>query len=183
MDKTREHGIGDDFLCDTLLFLKANDEGFPWFADFANYLSSIDLENRAYWALRSVNLDLSAAGKSRFLQINEVEELRNEAYERSWGYKERTMERNVKHIKGPKEFKCGDKMLLYNSWLKLFPGKLKSQWAGPFVVKEALRYGAVEIEANDRHSWKVNGHRLKQYVGGPLGDCEEEAIYLDPPGE
>ncbi|XP_076929698.1 uncharacterized protein LOC143594218 [Bidens hawaiensis] len=60
----------------------------------------IDLEHRAYWALRYVNLDLSAAGKSSFLQIHEVEELWNEVFERSWGYKEWTKERHDKHLNG-----------------------------------------------------------------------------------
>ncbi|GKE76496.1 hypothetical protein Tco_1542616, partial [Tanacetum coccineum] len=49
----------------------------------------IKIEHKAYWALRNVNLDLDAAGKHRFLQLNELAELRNKAYEHSRAYKER----------------------------------------------------------------------------------------------
>ena len=60
-------------------------------------------------------------------------------------------------------------MLLYNSRLKLFPGKLKSKWSGPFVVKGVSPYGAVELTTpkGDR-SFKVNGQRVKPYMGGDL---------------
>ncbi|XP_021995211.1 uncharacterized protein LOC110892350 [Helianthus annuus] len=59
----------------------------------------VELEHRAYWVLRAVNLDLPAAGKKRFLQIHELEELRDEAYEKSWAYKESTKELHDKHLK------------------------------------------------------------------------------------
>jgi hypothetical protein len=59
--------------------------------------------------------------------------------------------------------------LLYNSRLKLFPGKLKSKWSGPFLVKSVSPYGAVELVTpeGDR-SFKVNGQRVKPYLGGDL---------------
>ncbi|XP_076922615.1 uncharacterized protein LOC143584443 [Bidens hawaiensis] len=44
----------------------------------------VELERRVYWALRAANLDLTQAAKNRYLQIHEVEELRDEAYARSW---------------------------------------------------------------------------------------------------
>ena len=60
----------------------------------------------------------------------------------------------------------GQKVLLYNSRLKLFPGKLKSKWSGPFIVKEVLSHGAVEIyRGSYDDAFKVNGHRLKPYYG------------------
>jgi hypothetical protein len=63
-----------------------------------------------------------------------------------------------------KEFNVGDKVLLYHSRLKLFPGKLRSRWIGPFVVSNVFPYGAVEITSLETNKvLKVNGHRLKPF--------------------
>ncbi|XP_076903092.1 uncharacterized protein LOC143558049 [Bidens hawaiensis] len=141
----------------------------------------VELEHRAYWALRSVNLDLTQAAKNRYPQIHEVEELRDEAYARLWNYKERTKALHDRKLKKVKEFKCGDRVLVYNSRLKLFLGKLKSRWLRPYTVKEVFPHGAVEIRDVDRSSWKVNGHRLKHYIGGPVDSVEEDVFFLDIP--
>ncbi|XP_035840148.1 uncharacterized protein LOC118487421 [Helianthus annuus] len=109
----------------------------------------VELEHRAYWALRAVNLGLPAAGKKRFLEIHELEELRDEAYEKSWAYKERTKELHDKHLKQVKEFKCGE---------KVFP------------------YGTIEVENEDGKRFKVNGHHLKHFIEGPAEEREEEVL-------
>ena len=62
------------------------------------------------------------------MQLQELDELRLEAYESSVSYKERAKRWHDQRIKRPKEFSEGDKVLLYNSRLRLFPGKLKSIW-------------------------------------------------------
>ncbi|XP_076927258.1 uncharacterized protein LOC143590767 [Bidens hawaiensis] len=141
----------------------------------------VELEHRAYWALRSVNLDLTQAAKNRYLQIHEVEELRDEAYARSWSYKEPTKALHDRKLKKVKEFKCGDRVLVYNSRLKLFPGKLRSRWVGPYMVKEVFPHGAIELQDVDGSSWKVNGHRLKRYIGGPVDSVEEDVFRFDIP--
>ena len=75
----------------------------------------------------------------------------------------------------------GQLVLLFNSRLKLFPGKLKSKWSGPFRVKEVKEYGAIVIEdLEKKDSWTVNGQRLKVYLGGHV-DRESCAIPLDAP--
>ncbi|XP_076923202.1 uncharacterized protein LOC143585269 [Bidens hawaiensis] len=133
----------------------------------------VELEHRAYWALRSVNLDLTQAAKNRYLQIHEVEELRDEAYARSWSYKERTKALHDRKLKKVKEFKCGDRVLIYNSRLKLFPGNLRSRWVGSYLVKAEFPHGAVELVDQEGRAWKVNDHRLKHYIGGPIDSIEE----------
>ncbi|XP_022003694.1 uncharacterized protein LOC110901157 [Helianthus annuus] len=143
----------------------------------------VELENRALWALKTVNLDLTEAARRRFFQIHELEALRDAAYERSWSIKEKTKALHDRRLRGLKEFKVGDKVLLFNSRLKLIAGKLKSRWNGPYVVKEVFPYSTVELyDEVDKGVWKVNGHRLKHYLGGPIDTTEEEEVPLaDPP--
>ncbi|KAM2860121.1 hypothetical protein COP2_025456 [Malus domestica] len=63
-----------------------------------------------------------------------------------------------------KTFEIGQKMLLFNSRLRLFPGKLCSKWVGPFVVTNLFMHGAVKIKSlRTGQEFKVNGHRLKPY--------------------
>ncbi|CAN6716294.1 unnamed protein product [Malus baccata var. baccata] len=133
----------------------------------------MELEHRAYWAIKKFNFDYKDAGIARKLQLNELEELRNEAYENAKIYKERTKLYHDKAILR-KEFHQGMKVLLYDSRLRLFPGKLKSRWVGPFKVLQTFPHGAVEIEnMKNGTSFKVNGQRLKPY----LEKVEEEQVY------
>ena len=64
------------------------------------------------------------------------------------------------------EFREGDLVLLFNSRLKLFPGKLRSRWLGPFKVLKVYPYGAIEMGNETTGSFKVNGSRLKHYIAG-----------------
>ncbi|CAL9010907.1 unnamed protein product, partial [Prunus brigantina] len=86
----------------------------------------VELEHRAYWAIKAFNFDMKAAGEKRRLQLNELEELRHEAYENAKLYKEKTKQYHDKKILR-KTFERGQKVLLFNSRLKLFPGKLRSR--------------------------------------------------------
>ena len=97
------------------------------------------------------------------MQINELKEIKNDAYENSRIHKARIKEFHDKKILR-KTFNVGQKVLLYNSQLHLFPGKLRSRWSDPFIVKHVYLYGAFDIEnpKND-NVFKVNGHRLKVY--------------------
>ena len=95
--------------------------------------------------------------------------------------KERTKRYHDRHIRHPKEFRVGDQVLLFNSRLKLFLGKLKSRWSGAFVVKKVFPHGAVELEHPEHENFKVNGHRLKLYQGDMEGHEGREDFRLQPP--
>ncbi|GJY87099.1 hypothetical protein Tco_0501727 [Tanacetum coccineum] len=111
--------------------------------------------------------------------LNELAELRDGAYENTIIYKERTKKWHDSRLHGDKDFKVGDKVLLYNSRLKMYPGKLKSKWSGPNIVKTVYPIGAIEITDKDGFSFKVNGQRLKKYYGGNIDKEDDEVIELE----
>ncbi|KAI5328143.1 hypothetical protein L3X38_027539 [Prunus dulcis] len=126
----------------------------------------MELEHNAFWAIKKLNFDLDKAGHVRKFQLNELEEIRHESYESAKLYKERTKSYHDRNIQR-KEFTKGMSVLLFNSRLRLFPGKLKSRWLGPFTVVNVSPYGAVEIQnPKDGSTFKVNGQRLNPFYEG-----------------
>ncbi|XP_042756567.1 uncharacterized protein LOC122197141 [Lactuca sativa] len=97
----------------------------------------VELEHRAIWAVKQCNFNIDEVERHKKLQLQELEELRNDSYENSRIYKERT---NLFHDKSinRKNFEPGHSILLFHSRFKLFPGKLRSRWIGPFVVLKSL---------------------------------------------
>jgi len=140
----------------------------------------VELEHKAFWALKFLNFDQEQAGEKRKIQMHELEEMRNQAYESSKLYKEKVKSYHDKRIV-KRNFEPGQMVLLFNSRLRLFPGKLKSKWSGPFLIKEVKLYGAVVLEdPMTKANWTVNGQRLKHYFGGEV-DRQTSTISLSDP--
>nr|GEZ44354.1 reverse transcriptase domain-containing protein [Tanacetum cinerariifolium] len=119
----------------------------------------LELEHKAYWALKHVNFDLKTAGDHRNLQLNELNELRDQAYENSLIYKEWTKKLHDDKIKN-RIFNAGDQVLLFNSRLKIFSGKLKSRWSDPFTISEIYPYGTAKLIHSDGCNFKAYGNSL-----------------------
>ena len=143
-------------------------------------LLPVEIENKAWWAVKKLNLDMGRAGLKRLLDINELEELRNDAYFSSRIAKDKLKKWHDQLI-ARKNFKQGDQVLLYDSKLHLFPGKLKSRWTGPFTIQEVYLNISVDLlNSKDNRVFKVNGQRLKPYAAQHSAD-KEEIPFLDPP--
>ncbi|GKC13779.1 hypothetical protein Tco_1010561 [Tanacetum coccineum] len=80
-------------------------------------------------------------------------------------------------------FNVGDRVLLFNSRLKIFSGKLKTRWSGPFTITKVFPYGTIELSQPDGPNFKVNGHRVKHYFGGDLPPKEVQDLHTLPKDE
>nr|GFA85670.1 reverse transcriptase domain-containing protein [Tanacetum cinerariifolium] len=150
--------INETFPLETLSTVTfRGDSSAQWFADFANY-------HAAFWALKHANFDLKTPSDHKKVQLNELNELRDQDYENSLIYKEKTKRLHDSKSKDC-VFNISDRVLLFNSRLKIFSSKLKSRWSGPFTISRVYPYGTVKLSQSDGLNFKVNGHRLKHYIG------------------
>ena len=129
----------------------------------------LELEYKAMWAIKKLNCDLQATKEKRLLHLNEFEDKKNEAYDNAKIYKEKTKKWHGQRIMR-KEFKVGELVQLYNSRLKLFPGKLKPRWSGPYIVIAITTFGEVTLRTDLGNEFKVNDQRLENYLGGILNE-------------
>ena len=140
----------------------------------------VEIEYKAWWAIKKLNLDMGRADLKRLLDISELEELRNDVYFNSKIAKDRLKKWHDRLI-ARKNFKQGDLVLLYDSKLHLFSEKLKSRWTSPFIVHQVYLNGSVDLlNSKDSRVFKVNGQRLKPYAVQHTANKEEIPI-LDPP--
>ncbi|GJT09070.1 putative nucleotidyltransferase, ribonuclease H [Tanacetum coccineum] len=133
---------------------KVYESGFYWpsiFKDAKDYVMKCDA------CQISGNISSRSEMPQNNIQLNELAELRDDAYENTRIYKERTNKWHDSRLRGDKDFKVGDKVLLYYSRLRMYPRKLKSKWSGLNIVKTVYPHGAVEITHRDGFSFKVNG--------------------------
>ncbi|GKC46349.1 reverse transcriptase domain-containing protein [Tanacetum coccineum] len=152
---------------------KVYESGFYWpsvFKDANEYVRRCDA------CQRSGNISSRNEMPQNNIQLNELAELRDGAYENNRIYKERTKKWHDSRLRCDKDFNVGDQVLLYNSCLKMYPGKPKSKWSGPNIVKMVYPHGAIEITDKDGFSFKVNGQRLKKYYGGNIDKEDDEVI-------
>ncbi|XP_049360369.1 uncharacterized protein LOC125825064 [Solanum verrucosum] len=116
----------------------------------------VQLEHKAMWALKKLNLDWDDASNQRLNKLNELYEFFLKAYESTALYKEKMKKYHDQKIE-KHEFASGDLLLLFNSRLRLFHGKLKSKWTGPFRGVQVFSHEAVELENEKGTRFKVNG--------------------------
>nr|GEY93029.1 reverse transcriptase domain-containing protein [Tanacetum cinerariifolium] len=131
----------------------------------------LELKHKAFWALKHANFDLKTASDHQKLQLNELSEFQDQAYENYLIYKEMTKKLHDAKIKN-QIFNVGDQVLLFNSRLKIFSGKLKSRWSGPFTIAKVYPYETAKLVHTTGSNFKVNCHRLKHYHGGDTPPLE-----------
>nr|GEW90053.1 reverse transcriptase domain-containing protein [Tanacetum cinerariifolium] len=139
----------------------------------------VEIEHKAYLVLKQCNIDLTATKKNRFMELNELIELRDDADENTRIDKERTKRCHDSRLHGDKNFKVGDKVLLFNSRFKMHPNKLKSKWYGLNVVNSVYPYGTVKITNKNEISFKVNGQRLKKYHDRHIDAEDKEVVKFE----
>ncbi|XP_070004091.1 uncharacterized protein [Nicotiana sylvestris] len=123
----------------------------------------VELEHKDMWALQKLNLERDVAANLRVEQLNELDEFRFHVYSSSSLYKDKMKYLHDKYARS-KKFKVADLVLLFNSRLRLFPGKLKSKWTGPFEVVHVTPFGALDLKNKNGEVFKVNGNRVKHYL-------------------
>ncbi|KAL1223097.1 hypothetical protein V5N11_022937 [Cardamine amara subsp. amara] len=148
----------------------------------------VELEYKAACAVKLLNFDTLPAyerrsmqlHERRSMQLHELEEIRHLAYDNSQIYKERSKAYHDKMII-PRSFAPNDQVLLFNSHLRLFPGKLKSRWSGPFTIKEIRPHGAIVLLNTKGEEFVVNGQRVKPYLADTRVEKGESVTFSDPP--
>ena len=141
----------------------------------------LKLEHKPYWAIKELNYDFKLAGEKRFFDISSPYEWRSQAYENAKLFKEKVKRWHDKRIQ---KRELGDYVLLYNSRLRFFAGKLLSKWEGPYVIEEVYHSGAIKINNFEGTNPRVvNGQIIKHYISGNPVNVETNIIETITPEE
>ena len=116
------------------------------------------------WEIRNLNFNLKEASEKRSLQLNELVEMHNDSFENEKIYNEKTKRWHDKHFLR-KEFKVDDKVLIFNSRLRLFSSKLRSRWSKPVTATSVTLNGGIGVQTENGQEFKANAQRLKHYLG------------------
>ena len=140
----------------------------------------VEIEHKAAWAVKMLNFDIKPAKERRLIQLNELDEIRHHAYENSKLYKERTKAYHDKKII-TRHFEPNDQVLLYNSCLAIFPGKLRSRWSGPFTVKDVRPYGSIVLVNSKGEEFMLKRQRVKHYwASAEIPDKQITCLEMPP---
>nr|GFA91880.1 reverse transcriptase domain-containing protein [Tanacetum cinerariifolium] len=154
--------INGTFPLETLNKVAHKDPSTPWFADLANYHAGNFIIKGFYWP---------SIYKDAFELVKRCDSCQRQGLRELSHYKERTKKLHDDKIKN-RIFNVGDQVLLFNSRLKIFSGKLKSRWSDLFTISEIYPYGTAKLIHPDGYNFKVNCHILKHYHGGDLLSLE-----------
>ncbi|GJW15952.1 reverse transcriptase domain-containing protein [Tanacetum coccineum] len=187
--------MNDNFPHESLNMISLTDKNEPsWFTDIANYLvgnvvcgwkGDMDILEAYHHGPTEGHHGPNYTAKKVFDSgffwptiYRDAHDM-DQACENSLIYKEKTKKIHDSKIKN-REFYVGDRVLLFNSRLKIFSGKLKSRWSGPFTITEVFPYGAVKLSQPNGPNFKVNSHRIKFYHGGDIPALDVLDLRLSP---
>ncbi|XP_009800945.1 uncharacterized protein LOC107832370 [Nicotiana tabacum] len=167
----------DDALCTYQNTYKTPIEASPYKLVYGKVCHlPVEFEHKAYWAIKKLNFDAELAGEKWLMKLNELDEFCLHAYENTKLYKEKTKRWHDKNIHN-REFKPGQLVLLFNSRLRLFMGKLKSRWSGLFEVVRVTSHGAIELHVvGGERTFIVNEQRVKHYYGGDFNRHKSKVL-------
>ena len=135
----------------------------------------LELENKTYWVIKQLIMDMIATAEQKKFQLWETEELRLFSYENARLYKEVTKQIQLRELI-PRH-----QVLLYNSRLKSFLEKLNSRWLGPFKLIKIYPHGAVKLQDERKgHKFKVNRQRVKHYIRATVNNPKEDLFLKYP---
>nr|GEV67391.1 reverse transcriptase domain-containing protein [Tanacetum cinerariifolium] len=148
--------INETFPFESLNKVAHKDPSTPWFADFANYHAGNFIIKAGKEAIVILNACHSGPTGGHYGASYTAKKVFNSEW---------TKKLHDDKIKN-RIFNVGDQVLLFNSRLKIFSGKLKSRWSSPFTISEIYPYGTAKLIHPDGCNFKVNCHRLKHYHRG-----------------